>query len=226
MTAFDECLIQHSGWDRVPSQKPPKTHSRCVKYSFTTRFIKNETYHGPRSFIHFDYRNKRQKNERLKHGGRAILYLSHRFVTICFVTNNSACWNPAVILLRVRQLLREALSCEGCNKSLSAWESPAPHPTAAVWPLTGPGAPGDSTHKACWYIPEPSTEDRTVFIFSLINDEIWQLTISLSVMSDCTRTDEVTDVLPVNDRAHSFFFFSLSVVNMSLLSVSAASTET
>lgn len=50
--------------------------------------------------------------------------------------------------------------------------------------------------------------------------------LSLSVMSDCTRTDEVTDVLPVNDRAHSFFFFSLSVVNMSLLSVSAASKET
>lgn len=184
MTAFDECLIRHSyipGWDWVPSQNPPKTHSRCVKYSFTTRFIKNETYHGPRSFIHFDYRNKRQKNERLKHGGRAILYLSHRFVTICFVTNNSACWNPAVILLRVRQLLWEELSCEGCNKSLSAWESPAPHPTAAVWPLTGPGAPGDSTHIACWYIPEPSTEDGTVFIFSLINDEIWQLTISLSL---------------------------------------------
>lgn len=100
VTAFDECLIQHSyiaGWDWVPSQNPPKTHSRCVKYSFTTRFIKNETYHGLRSFIHFDYRNKRQKNEGLKHGGHVILYLSRRFVTICFVTNNSACWNPAVM---------------------------------------------------------------------------------------------------------------------------------
>lgn len=96
VTAFDECLIQHSyiaGWDWVPSQNPPKTHSRWVKYSFATRFIKNETYHGLRSFIHFDYRNKRQKNEGLKHGGRVILYLSRRFVTICFVTNNSACWN-------------------------------------------------------------------------------------------------------------------------------------
>lgn len=126
VTAFDECLIQHSyipGWDWVPSQNPPKTHSRCLKYSFTTCFIKNETYRGPHSFIHFDYWNKRQKNERLKHGGRAILYLSHRFVTICFVTNNSACWNPAVILLRVRQLLWEKLSCESCNKSLSDCDS-------------------------------------------------------------------------------------------------------
>lgn len=115
VTAFDECLIQHShnaGWDWVPSQNPPKTHSRCLKYSFTTRFIKNETYHGPRSFIHFDYWNKRQKNERLKHGGRAILYLSYRFVAICFVTNNSVCWSPAVILLGVRQPLQEELSCE------------------------------------------------------------------------------------------------------------------
>lgn len=129
MTAFDECLIQHSyvpGWDRVPSQNPPKTHSRCLKYSFATRFIKNETYRGPRSFIHFDYRNKRQKNGRLKHGAHAILYLSRRFVTICFVTNNSACSDPAVILLRVRQPLREELSCERCNKSLPDCRS-SPH---------------------------------------------------------------------------------------------------
>lgn len=102
VTAFDECLIQHSyipGWDWVPSQDPPKTHSRCVKYSFSTRFIKNETHRGLRSFIHFDYRNKRQKNGRLKHGGHVILYLSRRFVTICFVTNNScllkSCCHPA-----------------------------------------------------------------------------------------------------------------------------------
>lgn len=43
-------------------------------------------------------------------------------------------------------------------------------------------------------------------------------------MSDCTRTDEVTDVVAVKDWAHSFFLslsrFPLSVVNMSLLSVS------
>lgn len=161
-------------WDRVPSQNPPKTHSRCVKYSFATRFIKNETYHG--SFIHPDYRNKRQKNERLKHGGRAILCLSHRFVTICFVTNNSACWNPAVILLRVRQLVSEELFHVRAITNHCLPASPARHPAAAVPPLTGPGAAGDSSHYACWYVSEPSRGDGTVFIF-LINWR-WNVTIT------------------------------------------------
>lgn len=41
-------------------------------------------------------------------------------------------------------------------------------------------------------------------------------------LGDCTRTDEMTDVVPVKDWARSSL--SLRVVNLSLLSVSAVST--
>lgn len=50
-------------------------------------------------------------------------------------------------------------------------------------------------------------------------DNYWRLSLN----GGCARTDEMSDVAPVRDGAHSSF--SLGVVNVSLLSASAVSTQ-
>lgn len=96
---FNSTFAYIPSWDH-PKSKPTKD-TQQVSAIFICYTLHYE-WNIPRSvnlFIHFDYRNKRL---RLRHGRCAILYLSHRFVTICFVTNNCAWWNPTVTSVRVR----------------------------------------------------------------------------------------------------------------------------
>ena len=60
-------------WDWIPSQNPETRHSRCVKYSFTTRLIKNETHNALPVIYSFRLlKQKMEKWERLKQGGGTI----------------------------------------------------------------------------------------------------------------------------------------------------------
>lgn len=156
--------FKHPRLGSDPQSKP----SRCVKYSSTTRFIKNETYRGPPSFIYFDYRNKRQKNERLKHGGRAVLYLSRRFVAICFVTNKRA---PVEIPLS--SCWESGSSCAACvgaravtNHRLPGLFGVPAHATSHRATLTF-----DRATSALMYIRD-FNGGRDSFIFILISDEM------------------------------------------------------